>query len=80
MNNYPDNVTGNEWQIAGVETYMLHDVKCTGTVYYGNIADTDRCTFVGDVEADFIGDVAYWDCPECTTQNEYEPWDEADCD
>ena len=59
MSNYPDNVTGNEPQIAGYPTVELTGVECSD------------CEWGGDVEeADVEGYTAYWTCPGCGINNE----------
>jgi rubredoxin len=88
MSNYPDNVTGNEPEIAGYPEINLTGVGCRGGLVDGPDGPED-CEWTGDVEADFTDGMAYWDCPECGIENEvdmspdedYEPdWDREDYD
>lgn len=69
MSNYPDGVTGNEYQIAGYPTVELVDVECSD------------CEWTGDIEeADVEGVTAYWTCPACGINNETDGDDEPDPD
>lgn len=74
--NYPPGVSGNEWQIVGLdERPWTHTVICgyASTGFFSDGVDVDwECSFEGEVEGLLVGDPSngfefWYDCPECKT-------------
>lgn len=55
MSNYPDNVTGNELELAGPDWEGEAEVVC----------EDQDCDFEGEVEAWSYGGYLNWECPKC---------------
>lgn len=53
MSNYPDGITGNEWQIKGAESFIVHR-EC----------DAD-CGWSGGTDAEYYAGEITWECPVC---------------
>lgn len=74
--NYPDGVTGNEYEIAGpdYESEEDREVECR---------NRDECDFIDTLTVLVYGFEGKrwtrWTCPECATENEDE-WDADESD
>lgn len=67
LSNYPEGVSGHEYEIAGGD-----DV-----VWSGPCANPE-CDFDGDVDAERYESTTWWECPECGWDNtdEYSGFDD----
>ena len=64
MSNYPPGVTGNERQIRGADSFIVH-------------RDCDDCSWGGSTDAEFYAGEITWECPGCGLEhNEVEYLDD----